>query len=527
MKTPAPSAPAREVELKLVLPPEALSRIRRAGALSRLPGLCPLGRARHDNLVAVYWDTVDGALGAAGIALRTRTQAGTQTLTVKADARAAGLVADRLEVNAPLPHDSLGAPPDLAALPDPRLRRRLERLVGENRLVPVYETRIMRTARRYRNADGACFEAAIDLGEVCAQGRTAAVSEIELEWRAGSPVAMLDAAAGLARAYPARISLVSKADRARRLVTQDGPHAVTAGPPVDICGRAANAACAAVLSDCVAQIAANQPAILEAASPDGIHQMRVGIRRFRAAMKSFPAAMATPAAAGVLPGLRRVFAILGAARDLDVFTADTLPALAATAPDGMPSMVALAAAAAELRAEAWQDVRAALEDSEFTVLVIDAARLAVMTGEAPAGDPDALADLAEARLERHWRQVSRRARRLDRLDSEGRHDLRKRLKMLRYDVEIFAPLWRPRDVRPMLKPLRRIQDAFGAVNDAATAGAVAARAAKRLATVDAAAAAGFVAGWSAAEAERRFADARRHWEKLAATPPFWAEKARN
>lgn len=528
-----PPSPAREIELKLTLPRDALMRVKRAGALSRLPGLAPCGRARAQTLRATYWDTGGDALAAHGIALRIRCEDGRFVQTVKAESRGQGLAADRLEVSAVLPAAGCaggpapGLAPDLASIPDKALRRRIRALAKNTALAPRYETDISRTARTYRDAHGSAFEAALDLGEIRAAERSEPVSEIELEWRSGSPVAMLDAAIGLARAYPVRVGMLSKAARARRLIAPEPPRAVAAGPVPRIRGLPPGAACAAILSACTAQIAANQDAILLGERPEGIHQMRVGIRRYRAAYAGFRGAVELPGGEAVVVRLRDLFHTLGAARDLDVFGTETLPALRAAAPGGLPPLDALAAAAEEARAEAWAAVRAALEAPAFAVLLLEAARLAARAGEAPAGDPGDLGRLAAARLARHWRQAAARARHIEALDDAGRHDLRKRLKKFRYDVEFFGPLWPARAVRPVLKPLKRLQTVFGAINDAATAGAMARLAANRVGGPDIERAAGYVAGWSAARAGHAFGAARAEWDRLAAARPFWRAKSRN
>ena len=44
------------------------------------------------------------------------------------------------------------------------------------------------------------------------------------------------------------------------------------------------------------------------------------------------------------------------------------------------------------------------------------------------------------------------------------------LKTLRYTGEYFGSLYRPADVKPFVRQLKKLQDVFGYVNDVATAG---------------------------------------------------------
>lgn len=575
----------RELEVKLAVPPAALQRLRRADTLARLPGIAPAGPARRQTLIATYWDTADHALEAAGMALRVRCEDGRPVMTLKADAKQAGLAVDRLEVNVPLPPaasaptppvpapplqvsvrpdadtaprpdlplaaeplleaDPLreGAPlpegdsppeadrgpaPVLDLLPDPALRRRLRKLLGSRPLVPRWQTRIERLSRVYAGPRGSRFEVALDHGEIRAGGRSAPVSEIEFECQAGPPAAMLDAIRALALEVPARLTVLGKAERASLLETGRPPPAVRAGAMPDIRGLGPAAACAQALSACLHHIIANQPSILEARDPEGIHQMRIGIRRLRAAAGAFRPALGPSALDGPLACLRGLFPILGAARDLDVFVSETIPRLQAAAsapgaPRGLPPLAPLADAAGRERVRAWAEVVARLETRDVTLALIDIARAAAaLQGVAnaadaardPAQDPQALKRLARRRLARRWKRLRAQGRHLQALDEGARHALRKRLKKLRYEVEVFAPLFGPHKIRPFVKALRRLQDGLGAMNDAAVAARLAQLAARRAGTPDAALAAGFTAGWTLARAASLERDIRKAWKRL-------------
>ena len=79
-------------------------------------------------------------------------------------------------------------------------------------LAPVFTTRVERVVRIVHVGE-AVIEAALDRGELSADGRRAPVCELELELKSGQPPALFDLARQLAKRVPLRLSLISKAER--------------------------------------------------------------------------------------------------------------------------------------------------------------------------------------------------------------------------------------------------------------------------------------------------------------------------
>jgi CHAD domain-containing protein len=77
--------------------------------------------------------------------------------------------------------------------------------------------------------------------------------------------------------------------------------------------------------------------------------------------------------------------------------------------------------------------------------------------------------LARDALERRWRRVRKRGRRLAHLDAAALHRLRVAAKRLRYTALAFAPLFAARRTGAILRDLEAMQDALGGLNDCATA----------------------------------------------------------
>lgn len=545
-----PKAP-REVELKLVLEPAILSRIRKAGALSRLPTVSGSGRSTVHNLTSLYWDTENHALARAGMALRVRRDGGRVVQALKAAdsrGRSGGLVANRAEDEAMRPAGDAFATPDLSLVADEQLRARATAAIGDDELIPIFESAISRVARVLNTSQGGSFEAALDLGEVRlppsedgVPGPRTPICEIELEHISGPVENLFGVARALADKYPIKVGTVSKVQRGFALATRSGkPDHQLKGPSVKAGrspltpGMTTREAYGALLAHCARQMAANQSAILTDQDPSGIHQMRVAMRRLRSVHAAFKPVRPPSGATQIIDQVKRTFKPLGLVRDLDIFCTETIPKLEKATAGVGPSLVPLAAAARELRRDAWARAVRVVDDRTFTHMLLDLGYLSA-TVSAPASGLDAgstepsdaakkdqqLRRFAVERLDRRYRQVLRQARDLESMDDEARHDLRKRLKALRYEAAFFAPLWPREHVKAFVKPLKRLQDEFGAINDAATAASVARLAADQIGGDRAHEAAGFVGGWYAARADLAFRQVVEIWPFFEGLPRFW------
>jgi triphosphatase len=130
---------------------------------------------------------------------------------------------------------------------------------------------------------------------------------------------------------------------------------------------------------------------------------------------------------------------------------------------------------------------------------------------------------ASTALAKSWRKVAKPGARLKTLTVEERHEMRKALKTFRYAVEFLGSLYEARAVKPFVKDLKRLQDAFGYMNDVATASALTAICDARCASSPAAQrAAGYIQGWHEMAAKRAWEDVPSMWSRLAKRRRFWA-----
>jgi triphosphatase len=494
-----------EIELKFQVPPPAREGLRRALATAS---------AQTVHLQAVYADTADQRLAAAGFALRLRREGRVWVQTLKG--RGDGLMT-RLEHEVRLPpqrgmptldptrHAGTPAGDALAVL-----------LADGAALEERYRTDIRRLWRRVHSG-GATIELAFDEGRIEAGAQRLPVSELELELVAGPPAALLVLAGRWARRHGLWLDVRTKSERGHRLALGLAQvPAVTATPVPLATDEAPAAAFAAMLQAGLAHLLPNA-AEVAAGSPDAeaLHQLRVAIRRLRTVLRLAAPWSADAGQARALEAQwREPFTRLGEARDADVMAGWLLPALAAAGapPPRRP------------HARGPTDPGAVVRESGFSGLVLQTMQLALARPApgAPAGPP--LQDAARRLLRRAWRRLVADAAAFAEAPVGEQHRTRKRLKRLRYATEFLRPLLQPRRARRALAAMRRALDALGLYNDALVAHAALQQQLSRAANgADEVhdPHAWFALGWLAAQHEPLRDGAALQLRALAALPRFW------
>jgi CHAD domain-containing protein len=260
-----------------------------------------------------------------------------------------------------------------------------------------------------------------------------------------------------------------------------------------------------------------------------VHQMRVTMRRLRSAVKLFNRAVRCPELAECASGLRGLVAMLGPARDWDVFTAGTGRAVTAAFPDDA-AITAMARAAERRRVAAYAALAGYLQGAEFRRLGIALALLAITRPWAgpAAAEPDdvvlrrtdllatPLAAFAAHALGRRWRPLEATGHAIATLPPEDLHALRLNCKRLRYAAEFFAPLFPGHGARRFIRRVTELQDRLGHLND----GAVAAALMGELG-LNRRYAGGVVRGYVAAHAGGTRAHIGATWRRLHRAEPFW------
>ncbi len=257
---------------------------------------------------------------------------------------------------------------------------------------------------------------------------------------------------------------------------------------------------------CLAQVRPNAEAIaLGSEDPEHVHQLRVGLRRLRSAVRGLE-----PFAAGLPPtwdaAVRPVFEALGESRDAYVLATTIVPRLRKAGID-----------VADVEASRGDDpaaLRRLVAGAPFRRALDGLSSFASAAGEVAGDGGEGLACLV-SRVRRLAREVARGARGFDERPLEARHDVRKRLKRLRYLAEFAAPAFDPARVRPWFERVARAQDALGGHIDLSLV-------ARRFAALSGSdPEAVRAAAWLRAKASRRSRDARKALERLGEAKAFW------
>lgn len=494
---------APETELKFKLGDGAITALAKHPKLSK--------PARRTRLRSVYFDTPEHDLRNAGFSLRVREKDGAFVQTVKRSGEGASLRRDEWEFLVE------GVQVDAAALAKTPAAALLNG--GSERLAPMFETRIDRTVSLWDDGRS-IVEVAFDKGEVIAGGRRTPVSEMELELRAGDPHALFDLAGELSGQAPMTLSFETKAERGYRLSGHDGAAAIKAERAAITPKTSAEAAFRQIARSALGQISANAALLGSSRSPQALHQTRVGLRRLRSALDLFKPLLDEDIRRRIKAESAVLAAELDSARDIDVFMVTHLQMNGEELSEDA-DMAALQQRALQAQALAYDQAAQTVGSARFSTFLLELAQLAEVGAMARDASRPAGAFGAE-RLERLRGQVRKLSRSFRALDAEGRHELRLRIKTLRYGSEFFlgAIQGGAGRKRRYVLAAKTLQDQLGRLNDLSAARETALRIVGPKASAMAFTA-GAIVG-AGAQAERALmADTARALEDLNAARPFW------
>ncbi|HEV2593991.1 MAG TPA: CHAD domain-containing protein [Sphingomicrobium sp.] len=435
----------REIEIKLEVDPDDLPLVRQYPVLARIP-------SRSVHQITVYYDTPETRLKKHGLTLRVRSAGGKFIQTLKGGSETVGLVS-REEIECEVP----SLKPDLSLLKPHPLHALLAAGLDEH-LEPTIVSDVDRTTWLL-NADGEHIQVDLDYGTISAGEHSAEFAELEFELRDGQPSSLIIAARRLVDEVPARLGVLTKAERGA-FIAEGTLGKVVKAAHVQVQKRMDVAqAFAIILHDCIKHYRLNEPVILERRVPAALHQARVAIRRLRSALSLFRPAIEDVEFQHLRHELRWFSAQLGDARNLDVYLERELDA----------------ATRAELttrRERAYDAVFDAMNSRRYRRLLIDlvgwGAIGAWRTGKLASRPVESL---AARRLDRLWKSITDLGSEVEGLNEERRHWLRIEGKKLRYAIEFLRGLYP--DAREQEKrfsaALEQLQDSLGKLNDMATA----------------------------------------------------------
>lgn len=502
----------RERELKFLTDAAGLKRALKLP----LPGE-ELGPPVTRRLETLYFDTADGLMRRKKVALRMRRVRGGYLMALKWSPENEG-AASRGEIEVMVPNAY--PDPDLFG---PEMREQLVHLTRGKPLEPVFATEIRRTARTIRIGDS-ILEIAIDNGFLRAGQTRLPLREIEVELRDGDPDDVYRLGLTMLDLLPLRLGTLTKAERGVQLLTGACSPVAKATPTALTRDTTVDEAVALVIRNCLTQFLANWPAFRDGNAVEAVHQMRVSMRRLRALLGLFARALPEAGLQDMRQEARVIASTMGKARDWDVFLSlvRSGPAAHFASEKGLDAILH---AATEHSAAGHQQVRSLLDNPATSRFVLRLDAYAAHHGWRNGADLALLTQpvttFAAQCLERLDKRARKAGKHFDRLSVEEKHELRIRLKTLRYAADVFGQLFKGQNkVRRYAERAATMQDELGHLNDAAVVRNLVAALAVAGDTQQVFAA-GAIAGWYAGAAEAHNSVLKRSWARFLDAERYW------
>ncbi len=474
-----------ERELKLHVP--GPSREPLANALRHMG-------ARDQRLRACYFDTQNRDLARAGVALRLRLEGDQWVQTIKAPGPDE---LSRIELNHQRPNSEL----DLTLYKDSVIEPMLAGL--EHALKIRYETDVNRLTLVQETSQGV-VELACDRGVVRSGKLVFEIWELELEQVSGHMSAVFTLARQWLQQYGLILDLRSKAERGDQLaraITMPAPK--RAGKVRLEKTMTVRQAYTLSLGECVSQIIRNATSLagVDTAEADThakfeyAQYLRVGMRRLRSCLKFYGKWEKVNKLLND-QRLRDYFDFLGDVRDQDVLRFHIAPQLAKA---GMPDLpVPVTAPATADTSAGSAAARGANQnapkngappqtqtslpavytasagpaqlagDVAFQLYLLDLLETLLSLGDQQKPrkiDERELGDVLGKRLKKWLKQICRRGVHFEHLAIDAQHDLRKKLKRLRYCVELSSSVLSDAKLVALRPLLRQMQHTMGDLND--------------------------------------------------------------
>jgi CHAD domain-containing protein len=444
--------------LQLLLP-EGLAASAVADALA---AEVPIVTSKAHVIERTYWDTFDGRVHGAGLAL---VEAGRRLALVDAQTYAEQAAEPLKRGATRLLVGDLGAGP---------LRERLESLIEMRALAPVVRVRsrqlpvnvldgLGKIVVRLRVEEPFAVTGGYD-GRVALPARLHVVGVLGYDRELREVSALLEERMGLvAASRPVQDDAVEAAGGAVGGVSSK------LKLELDPAARADEAA-AAILRRLLEVIDLNMPGTLADTDSEYLHDLRVAVRRTRALQRELRGVFATEPLRVFRDGFKELQAITGPTRDLDVQLLE-FGELAAGLPAPAAGDVApLRRLLEDHLVDSRRAMVRALESARTRALLDNwRAYVGLLVESAEDERPDAarpVAEVAGERISKVYRRMVKMGSAIDD-DSphEALHDLRKKGKELRYLLEFFSSLYPSAVVKPMVSALKGLQDVLGRFQD--------------------------------------------------------------
>ena len=481
------------------------------------------------TLRSTYFDTPDLTLYNHKVAFRVRRVGDHWVQTVKSSKnQILSGVSHPIEIEQVLESQE----PDLDALSSADLPKEIRDLADDIELQPIFETQIERTKYMVNSSDGDEIEFVFDEGQVKAGDKSQPLCEIELELKAGKSQFLLDIAELLLKHKGIGFSKLSKAQRGYKLEQGEdlsSDYAPLLAKKVELSNQhSSEDAFAEILGSVVEQITSNFDVILNTEDPGGPHQLRIGLRRLRTLLQAYRPLINWNRIRPLAKDAQKMSRIVGELRDADVLISDISKPILEKADIKLDPEPLLA----ELRLyrdDVKKQVKHELQKKRWRLFQLQLGLFVATSGWRDGLSSQQLRVLQDdvegeaiKILNKSWKNAAELGVKIETLDIEARHTLRKSLKTLRYLTEFFSSIYSKKQVRPFLKNLKQAQNIFGYLNDVDVANKIP-QICKQAETPDSEALmiSGYLLGWHGSEAQNAWRDAKSQWQSLQDTEKFW------
>ena len=207
--------------------------------------------------------------------------------------------------------------------------------------------------------------------------------------------------------------------------------------------------------------------LVEDIDTEFVHQYRVNLRKTRSLLSLFKKVLSTERRQQLRKDLKTLASATNELRDLDVFLLDH-DTYAGLLPDELqPGLDKLFARIRRRRGTVFRQVRTWLTGEHYLELV---SRVLRTLQDPPELDTDqgrqGIRTLAGDKIARQYRRVCRDGAQItDETPDAAVHELRIDCKKLRYLLELFSELFPRKDIKRLIKRLKKLQDNLGRFND--------------------------------------------------------------
>ena len=456
---------SNELELKVEMD---VGELRALQAIAAMRSDC-LFKPTVKRLRSIYFDTPDYAIRKAGMLLRVRDVDGVWVQTLKAMTIVKGGVYNPIESECVV--SSLHPQPDL--IQNKKLRAKLLQTIDGSLLLPMFETVVERTTYPLRTNNGAEAELAVDMGHVFSDKGLEPIGEAELELKSGKVDDLILLAEDLFDGRRCKLASRNKATLGYVLIGAEDtktPQPKRAALPSLVPGQRVETAFIQQADAIIEAILHNWRVMTLCDDPEGPHQLRISLRLLRSLLDAVQPTIDSASLRYLDQRARDLGRLVGHLRDMDVLIADIFWPVVSASKHGASDQERILAG----RLKRYRDMvrKHVLDELEQWTHASFQVELALLTKQKPwrsdvkkSKRKEPVDGLVATALDESHKRAKQRGDQLSDLSLEERHAMRKSLKTLRYQGQIFGSLYEPEAAKQFNKRLKALQDIFGYLND--------------------------------------------------------------